>query len=393
MSHSSISFDQAIVKANQLHNHLQIEIESIPLHLGQGRYLQENVLWDRDHPPFDRAAMDGFALSSMPDIGDQFTIIGSAKAGNPFVGEILAGQAVDIATGAVVPKGTKTLIQWEKTTSNKEKVTIIEAIKEKANIHFQGHDALKGDMVVPAQTLLTPAVMSALVTVGKEIVNVKQQISIGIIATGSELVALEQQPNDAQIRCSNLWLVQQMIKSSPLYFNSSAVTVKDDPLLLQKAIEEAEKNSDIIICIGGVGTSDKDHVPSALEKLGYTIEVHGVNQKPGHPLLMGYKQDKLVLGLPGNPISSMAGMTVYFPILSGFENWKMVGWSGDSYQVKGKRTMLVPVAWDNGRLEKIVFNGSGDMAAMSAISGFACINAGTKVEPGDEVRYYPGILV
>lgn len=286
--------------------------EEIPFQESIGRVLAENIAADRDFPPFDRVSMDGIAIcfSEYQKGSTKFKVQGLQAAGQTQLTLENTQYCIEIMTGASLPIGCDTVIRYEDLSIENGKASIIEDVVFGQNIHAKGKDTQQGDIIIKAGKSLTAADLAIAATVGKPKLKVKKQPKVLVISSGDELVSVEKSPERHQIRVSNVFAIEGLLKSVGL--NAQHLHINDDEVETFKAIEESLKNYDILIITGGVSMGKKDFIPEALSKNGVEKHFHKVAQRPGKPFWFGKTVKNLVFALPGNPVSSFVCTMVYF---------------------------------------------------------------------------------
>ena len=212
-------------------------IEEIPFIQSQGRVLKEDILADRDFPPFDRVSMDGIAIAIEAFQKGQrtFEIEGIQPAGARQLSLNNPANCLEVMTGAVLPKNTNAVIRYEDVEIQNGKATIlIDSISELQNIHLQGKDRKEGDLLLTKNTIISPAEVSVFATVGKSMINVAKQPKVMIISTGDELVDVQEQPLSHQIRRSNVYTLVSLLQNLKIDANTDHIT--DDKEALKTKI-------------------------------------------------------------------------------------------------------------------------------------------------------------
>lgn len=303
------------------HDHAQAHPR--PVHTCQlddalGCILAEQVVADFDVPRQNLSAMDGFALGAGSDLSDQtaFEVIGEACAGSPFTGQIQTNQAVRIFTGAVVPSDADTVVMQENTDYQSiadfpYAVTLTQVATAGSNIRRQGEKITKGEALLDVGKRLNPADISLLASLGVASVLVCQPLTVGVIATGDELVAVgESLPSLANIYNSNTPTIKALLARLPVQVRDYGI-IPDDLDQTKAAVQRAIDECDVIISSAGVSVGDYDYLTEVVGQLG-RVHHYKVNMKPGKPFVFGefHRADKPVLyfGLPGNPLSTIVGM-------------------------------------------------------------------------------------
>ena len=280
-----------------------------------GRTLAEDVRSDIHMPPFDKSAMDGYAVLGCDVQGASrecpaiLEVIEEIPAGAVPRRSISAGKAARIMTGAPVPDGADTVVMVEDTISEQggNQVKILAPTQTGQNIARLGEDVRCGQVVLEAGTPIRPPEIGILAAVGAVRVPVHRQPVVGVVATGSEIVEPHVVPEPGQIRNSNgCSMAAQLIRAGadPRYLG----IVDDQEDALQKVILEGLDACDILMLSGGVSAGDYDLVQVAMKACGVEVLFDRIQMKPGKPLTFGVKGEKLVFGLPGNPVSSVVGL-------------------------------------------------------------------------------------
>ncbi len=285
-----------------------------------GLVLAEDVASDLDMPPFDKAMMDGFALSTS-DLRDghaELLIVEEIHAGKTPSVAVKSGQASRIMTGAPIPQGIDAVVMIERCEVAGNQVCVNDrTLKAGQNILARGREMRVGETVLRAGTRLRPQEFGLLATVGRPVVKVQPAPRVGIISTGDEIVEPEQTPGPGEIRSGNsLMLVAQVARAGgvPHYVGIA----RDEPGHLRALIDKSMQY-DVLLLSGGVSAGKFDLVPGVLAELGMTALFHKIAMKPGKPLLFGItppphpqplspgreRGDRLIFGLPGNPVGSM----------------------------------------------------------------------------------------
>jgi molybdenum cofactor synthesis domain-containing protein len=286
----------------------QLPPEETALSAATGRVLQRDALSDLDLPPFDRARMDGYAVRAADTVAAsaatpaRLQTVGEAAAGFPFNGTLAAGQAVRIMTGAPVPAGADAVEKIEVIAVDGQWIELTEPVKAGQFITLRASEARTGQIQVEAGTRITPAVAAVLASFGHARVTVTRQPRLALLSTGSELVEAHERPGPAQIRNSNTYSLAGYAASAGAEVVSAGI-VRDDLAATREAIAVALQQADVVMLSGGVSMGDYDLVKPALQALGAELFVERVAMHPGKPTVFARWQDKLIFGLPGNPVS------------------------------------------------------------------------------------------
>ncbi|HEY0098278.1 MAG TPA: gephyrin-like molybdotransferase Glp [Pyrinomonadaceae bacterium] len=288
----------------------RLPTEAVALVAARGRVLAEDVIADTDLPPFDRALMDGYALRAADTEGARagapvrLRIAGEAAAGAGWRGELGAGEAVRIMTGAPVPAGADSVQQVEVTreTEGGTHVEIERATTPAQFITKRATEITRGEIVLRAGETINAAAMAALASFGYARVEVGTRPRVAVLATGTELVDVAAQPGQDQIRDSNTYSLLAYAEAAgalaePLPFAG------DDAELLQRVIAASAECADLLVLSGGVSMGVYDFTKTALVALGAEIFFERVSLRPGKPTVFARLGRTLVFGLPGNPVS------------------------------------------------------------------------------------------
>jgi molybdopterin molybdotransferase len=264
-----------------------------------GRSLAEAIHADRDHPPFDRAMMDGFAVR-LSDAGRIVPVVGEIPAGCVWQPELACGQCLEIMTGAACPAGTEAVVKKEDVERCGNEVRLPTRIELGQHIAPQGSECRGGQQVLTAGEVVTPLAVAAMAAVGISRVQVVRQPRVGVITTGSELAPPGRLAVRGQIRDSNAPMLVAMAEGLGIKRPRHLRTT--DRLELIAAALDRFAEMDIVLLSGGVSVGTYDMVPKALAEYGAEVIFRKVKQKPGKPLLLARKDRQLLFGLPGNPM-------------------------------------------------------------------------------------------
>lgn len=291
-------------------------VESVLLHDSLHRVLAEDVLANRNHPPYDVSAMDGYALtfadvsSATADAPVPLTVVDDIRAGQMPQVAIQAGQAARIMTGAPTPQGIDTVIRVEDTALNGDEVSILTVPKLGANIRPLGENLKTGVVVLKQGTTITPGVLAILAMVKKKQVPVFAKPTVAILSTGDELEAIDDPIDENKIPNANSHALYAQCKSLGIEATLLGIAKDNEEDLKAKLAEGLEY--DVLLASGGVSVGHHDFVRPTLEALGITMHFWRVAMRPGHPLAFGTsKRGTAVFGLPGNPVASMVCFEQY----------------------------------------------------------------------------------
>ncbi len=285
-----------------------LETEITTLENSAGRILAQDLISDIAMPPFDRSAMDGFAVRGF---SEEYKLMDEIPAGiqPPPIPE--DGMAAPIMTGAPVPEGADRVVMVEKTSVTGDLLTVNQDTVIGANICWKAEDVKKGQIVLEKGTLITPAEIGIAAMAGMETLPVFRKPVISVLTTGSEIIPPVHIPQPGQVRNANGVLISSFLSMAGF----AAVKVfhsADDPDSLTNAVTQALSISDILVTAGGVSMGTHDFVPSVLEELGFHFHFRTVAQKPGKPFSFATNSaGKIMFGLPGNPVSVLVGLEMY----------------------------------------------------------------------------------
>ena len=296
-----------------LKNRLDFGSEKIPFIKSVGRVLKEDILADRDFPPFNRVSMDGIALdyTSFKNGERAFFIEGIQPAGSPQISLSNNKNCIEVMTGAVLPANTNVVIRYEDVLIEHGIAKIqIEEVSYFQNIHEKGKDRKEGDILIQKNKLIAASEIGVLATVGSSKVMVAKQPKVMIISTGDELVGVNETPLDYQIRMSNVYTLVSLLDR--LHVSSKTDHISDDKPILKKKIKEYLKEFDVLLFSGAVSKGKFDFLPEVFKELGIEKLFHKVSQIPGKPFWFGQMKTCRLFAFPGNPISTFANCLAYF---------------------------------------------------------------------------------
>lgn len=288
-----------------------VGIEEIGLLEAQGRVLAEDVKARLTQPPWPVSAMDGYAVRAADAARAPATlrVIGSAPAGSAFSGTIGSGEAVRIFTGAPVPSGADAIVIQEDTEAADGKVTIKEAAQAGRHIRAAGLDFKTGDIGVAARRRLTARDLGLIAAMNVPWLRARRRPRVALLATGDEIVRPGDPVGTNQIVSSNTYALAafvQALGAEPILLGIAKDTVEDT---LAKV--EGARGADLLVTAGGASVGDHDLVQKALATRGLAVDFWKIAMRPGKPLMWGRLGEQPVLGLPGNPVSSLVCALVF----------------------------------------------------------------------------------
>ncbi len=376
-----------------LENCKEFPIVEKPLQQTLGAVLREDIKADRDIPSFNKALMDGIAISFSSYAKGQrcFFIQGTQAAGQKAINFKDKGNCVEIMTGAIIPQGCDCVIPIEDVEIKDREAFIKENILVRSlqNIRLEGADNKKGNVLLKKGKMLSSVDIGICSYVGKSLVKVSYTPQVAIISTGNELVDIDVRKLEPfQIRQSNAYALQAAFEATRL-FQSKLFHIKDNKKVLTEKIAAILKKFDVVVLSGGVSMGKFDYVPEVLKDLGVKVLFHKVAQKPGKPFWFGRTRDqKLVFALPGNPISTLVCAYRYvIPALQKAlgikekkEEWAILN---SDFKSSTNWTLFLPVKMLPNKagqvlVEPAIFSGSGDLAALGETDGFIELPRGEK---------------
>lgn len=280
-----------------------------------GRTLAEDIKSGCDIPAFNYSAMDGYAVRSADTKGAyagkgaKLKVAGEFRAGGDFSARVEEGQAVKIMTGAPIPEGADAIVMVEDTKMEDSIVEVFEEAETGDNIRLAGEDIKKGDLVIKKGTLLREGHVGMLAALGIPEVNVTRRPKVAILATGDEVISIDEDMKPGKVRNSNAYsLHAQVLGCGAIPVNKG---VARDDIAGLKAKLQSCLDCDIIITSGGVSMGEYDYVKDVMIDLGMELKFWKVAMRPGKPNLFGVINGKPFFGLPGNPVSTMIGFEVF----------------------------------------------------------------------------------
>lgn len=291
-----ISVEEALARCLALVTPLAAEL--VPLAQASGRWMCAPAVARRDQPPFPASAMDGYAVKGDPAAGDSFIVVGEAGAGHAFSGQVGAGQAVRIFTGAPVPQGASRVVIQEDVTREGDLITIRSGADSGTHIRPLGQDFRAGDSLSPRK--LRPNDLALLAAMNIPTVQATRRPVVALVATGDELVMPGEDPRPDQIIASNSFALKAMIEAAGGEARLLPIA-RDTEAELALVLGLAE-SADLIVTIGGASVGDHDLVGkvAGLEHSFWKLAL-----RPGKPLMAGRLNGVPMLGLPGNPVSAI----------------------------------------------------------------------------------------
>lgn len=353
----------------------------------KGLILAENIKAEQDIPPFNKSAMDGYALSScdLKSVPQELKCIGVVKAGRVFKRVVKRGECVKIMTGSALPKGTDSVVMVERTAKGegKNQIKVLQSVKRGENVCFKGEDIKKGTIVLRKGMLIRAPEISIALSMGRTKVKVYRRPRVAILNTGDEIIEAGKGLTYGKIYNSTGLMLFSLLKEIGAEVKYLGI-VKDKRKDLTKKIREGLKDNDILLICGGVSVGDYDLVPDVLKECGVREIFHKIRIKPGKPLFFGKKENKLVFGIPGNPVSTyLVFLVLITPAIK-----KMLGKSPnlnickarlrEDFRQKPGRKHFIPAQVQERKYRLDVFpvknyHGSADIISLSQANAFMII--------------------
>jgi molybdopterin molybdotransferase len=286
--------------------------ESVALLDSIHRILREDVLCDADSPRFDKAIRDGFAVrwEDLTDVPKVLTVIGESRAGAGADVAVKQGQCCEIMTGAPVPAGANAVVMVEDTERpSASSVRILKSPCENEGLLRRAAEARKGDKILASGKRIGLADLGLLASTGKSSLMVSKKPQVAVIATGDELVEVDQEPQAGQIRNSNTYTICAQVKEAgaePVILGIGRDNFDDLRHKIRVGLEH-----DILLVSGGVSMGKYDLVETVFAEFGVEVLFDKIAMKPGKPTVFGHRGNTYVFGLPGNPISTMVAFHMF----------------------------------------------------------------------------------
>jgi molybdenum cofactor synthesis domain-containing protein len=369
--------------------------EQVHIEESLGRVLAEKITADRDVPPFDRSAMDGYAVKAEDTYGASETkpvilkIVGVLHAGESTDRPIGKGECIRISTGCPIPPGADAVVMMEFTEEKGAIVSVFKAEHPGANIAKKGEDMKKGEVILKNGELLTPAKIGVLAALGHEKVLVYQKPHVAVIPTGTEVCELGSKLGSGQVYDVNSYTLSAVLSANGATVTRSPII--PDSLEQLKSAVTGSLDYDLIMFSGGSSVGERDLLVKVIEEMGRLL-FHGVQMKPGKPTLFGIIGETPIFGMPGYPASCLSNAYVFLvPAIRRMARLP----SKRQVTVKAKmakrlvsasgREQVLPVKFTDGKAYP-TFKKSGDITGLSEADGYIILPINLDViEEGEEV--------
>ncbi|MGI2328204.1 molybdopterin molybdotransferase MoeA [Planococcus sp. YIM B11945] len=361
--------------------------ETVALEQSYGRILAEPVKAAHDVPPFNRSPYDGFAIRSSDTLGAsgenriRFDVIDHIGAGAVSQKLVVENQAVRIMTGAPLPAGTDAVVMFEQTVDSGSSFTIRKPFKAMENVSLQGEDMAEGDIIIESGNLIHPGTVALLATFGYANVLVAKQPVVGILSTGTELLAVDAPLEPGKIRNSNGPMIAAQLARMGIRCKMYGMSA-DELDESFKVVKQAAEETDVLITTGGVSVGDFDFLPAIYERLGAKVLFNKVAMRPGSVTTVAMANARYLFGLSGNPSACFTGFELFVrPALL-----KMMG-AGKLYLPKTRAVLAEDFTKANPftRFIRASYNGEFVFPA-----GFNKSNAVSSIARGNALIVLPG---
>ncbi len=375
-----------------------LEAESVPLSQAAGRVLAAEILAAAPVPPFDRAAMDGYAVRGEETFGADlynpavFQIVGRSRPGLAFQGVVGPGQAAEIATGAPLPDGADAVVKVEATEAEGSSVRVVEPTPPGRNVGRIGEDIAAGTVVLPAGRILRPQDLGVLSALGYPAVPATRRPVVAVIVTGDELLPAGSPSRGHRIADMNSVMLAALIARDGGIARVVG-PLPDDRETLRAAIVEAAATADAVLISGGSSTGPEDHAPGLVAELGELV-AHGVALRPASPAGLGFLGRVPAVLLPGNPVSCLCAYDFFAGPVVRLLGHRPAAWPYRSVE----RPMAHKLASAIGRVDYARVRIGPDGVEPLAISGASILSSTTRADgfvvvPADLEGYAAGASV
>ena len=392
---ATLTFEQAraCVLAKVREARPQPATEEVSLFDAAGRVLAEPIAADRDFPPLARSVRDGFAVRAA-DVPGELVVIGEVRAGEAFSGDLQPGQAVEIMTGAPMPRGSDAVVMIEHVSVSGDRVKVPRALQSGENVSPQASQARAGEVVLEPGRRLDFAAIALIASFGRSRVMVFARPQVAVLATGDEIVEVNQTPLPYQVRNSNVEsLAVQVARAGGI---PRVLPVARDLYAATRELVEQGLRFDMLLLSGGVSAGKYDLVEKVLADLGAEFFFDRVLIMPGQPLVFGRAQEKFFFGLPGNPASTMVTFEIFaraaLELLGGQQEPALpVLWTRLAREIHQKpgltRFLPARLSADGSSVEPLPWQGSGDVPSLARANAFLVTEPDRETWPaGDWIR-------
>jgi molybdopterin molybdotransferase len=381
----------------------QLPTEEIELHEASARVLAHDVIAECAVPPFDRAAMDGYALRGQETFGAgpynplEFAIIGEALPGRSFPRLVAPGEAIRIMTGAPLPEGTDAVLQAEVAEEQAGKLRVHEAVPPGRHVGRCGEDIQAGTVVLHAGRMLRPQDLGVLASIGAARVQVFRRPTVAVLITGDELLPCGSRPEGYRIVDSNSIMLEALVRRD-------GGIPQISPLIpdLRPAVEAALRGAqaDVLLISGGSSVGKEDHAPRVLAELG-ELTVHGMALRPASPAGVGFLHGRPVFLLPGNPVSCLCAYDFFAGPAVRRLGGRSMAWPHQKRTLRLARKItsavgrvdyvrvLIREGMDGGKVEPLATSGASILSSTTRADGFVLVARDSEgFAAGEEVQVF-----
>ena len=393
--------DEAIdIIQNLFNEYLKPQSEEIPVTEAYGRILFEDVYSRMDFPPFDKALKDGFAIIAEDSFGaseespNTLDVIDFLEAGSTTDKKVEKGKCIEISTGAAMPEGSESVVMVEYAEKFDDKVNLLTTATPGQDVAKKGSDIEEGNLILKKGDFLNPGKIGVLLSQGFETIEVYKKPSVGVVSSGNEITLQGQDLPYGKIYDVN----GGMIKNDAISCGADAHflgVMKDDYDEVKEKITKSLEEIDILLCSGGTSAGLGDVLKHVLDELG-EVYIHGISVQPGKPTIVGVIEGKIIIGLPGNPVSALMIFNAFVaePLtkLAGIEK------DFELKTVKGVMTRRIhsPVGRMQYQLVKVdgenvnpIFKDSGAIFSLSSADGYVKVPKSVELlDEGEQVEVY-----
>jgi molybdopterin molybdotransferase len=396
-----ITYDEALNIAINTAAAVRKQAVSVPVIEAAGYVLAKDVVSDMDMPPFNRAVVEGYAVRAedITNTPAELEMIGTVEAGEVSALRVGPRQAARIMSGAPLPAGADTIVRLEDTTSGDGKVVVEDPLPKGAGTARRGDDVRKGEVVIPAKTRVTAAMLGLLGAAGAARVDIYRPPKAAVMAVGNELSAISQAPQPGLVRDVNGLILSALLRDMGIQCAEMGIT-RDELNEVRKSAR-AGLAADVLLISGGVSAGESDLVPEALAQEKVEKIFQNIAIRPGKPLYFGRKGETLVFGIPGNPVSTFAVFEMLVrPVLLTFAGNSRnrptlikATFTGGRARSDPREQMLPGILSRGEGLPTVKtaeWHGSGDLKGLAQANCFIKIPAGTNPPvDGDIVEVHP----
>ena len=377
-----------------------LSAETVPLRDAAGRVLAASIVSEVDVPGFDRATMDGYAVAASSTEGATsytrlpLTVIGDSLPGRPFEGSIAAGEAIRVMTGAPIPRGADAVLPAEfvEPDESPNRISALAAVSPEKNVGRRGEDIVRGTIVLEANRVLRPQDLGILSSIGHGEVSVVRKPRVRIVVTGNELLPAGKRPHGFHIADANGPMLAALVERDGGVADFPGPVPDDNETILAALQAEA----DIVIVSGGSSVGVEDLAPMLVAQYG-ELAVHGIAMRPSSPTGLGRMGHRLVILLPGNPVSCLCGYDFFGGRAVRVLGGRSKTWPYRPVHAKLNRKInsqigrldYARVKIENGRVEPLAIGGASMLSSTTRADGFVIVGEDSEgFAAGSEVQVF-----